>query len=68
MIIVMKPGRSAAEIDQQYTRNTLDISALPVLQTLTHLPIMIDPSHATGLSEFVPTMAIGAIAKTAQIR
>ncbi|WP_026082692.1 3-deoxy-7-phosphoheptulonate synthase [Mastigocladopsis repens] len=54
--------RGIRTFDKQYTRNTLDISAIPVLRTLTHLPIMIDPSHATGKSEFVPTMAMAAIA------
>ncbi|QSJ20020.1 3-deoxy-7-phosphoheptulonate synthase [Nostoc sp. UHCC 0702] len=39
--------RGIRTFDKQYTRNTLDISAIPVLRTLTHLPIMIDPSHAT---------------------
>ncbi|WP_414583061.1 3-deoxy-7-phosphoheptulonate synthase [Scytonema sp. PCC 10023] len=54
--------RGIRTFDQQYTRNTLDISAIPVLRTLTHLPIMIDPSHATGFSEFVSTMAMASIA------
>lgn len=54
--------RGIRTFDRQYTRNTLDISAIPVLRTLTHLPIMIDPSHATGFSEFVPTMAMASIA------
>ena len=54
--------RGIRTFDRQYTRNTLDISAIPVLRSLTHLPIMIDPSHATGFSEFVPTMAMAAIA------
>ena len=54
--------RGIRTFDRQYTRNTLDISAIPVLRSLTHLPIMIDPSHATGKSEFVPTMAMAAIA------
>ncbi len=40
---------------------TLDISAIPVLRSLTHLPIMIDPSHATGKSEFVSTRGISTI-------
>jgi 3-deoxy-7-phosphoheptulonate synthase len=39
--------RGIRSFDRQYTRNTLDISAIPVLRSLTHLPIMIDPSHAT---------------------
>src|SRR5204863_5535529 len=39
------------------TRNTLDLSAIPVLREQTHLPIMIDPSHATGIRKYVPSMA-----------
>ncbi|MEL7609246.1 MAG: 3-deoxy-7-phosphoheptulonate synthase [Bacillota bacterium] len=45
-----------------YTRNTLDISAVPVLKSLTHLPVIVDPSHATGLSEFVAPMTLAAVA------
>ena len=44
------------------TRNTLDISAVPVLREKTHLPIVIDPSHATGYSRYVPSMAIAGAA------
>ena len=47
---------------EPYTRNTLDLSAIPVLKQLTHLPIMIDPSHATGIREKVSPMARAAIA------
>ncbi|MUG91047.1 3-deoxy-7-phosphoheptulonate synthase [Scytonema sp. UIC 10036] len=54
--------RGIRSFDQKYTRNVLDISAIPVLRSLTHLPIMVDPSHATGKSEFVPTMTKAAIA------
>lgn len=54
--------RGIRTFDRQYTRNTLDISAIPVLRSLTHLPIMIDPSHATGRSEFVLPMSMAAIA------
>jgi 3-deoxy-7-phosphoheptulonate synthase len=54
--------RGIRSFDRQYTRNTLDLSAIPVLRKLTHLPITIDPSHGTGLSEFVPSMAMAAIA------
>ena len=54
--------RGIRSFDKQYTRNTLDLSVIPVLRTLTHLPIMIDPSHATGYSKFVPTMTKAAIA------
>jgi 3-deoxy-7-phosphoheptulonate synthase len=57
--------RGIRTFDRQYTRNTLDISAIPVLRSLTHLPIMVDPSHATGRSELVPTMAMAAIASGA---
>ena len=45
-----------------YTRNILDIGAVPVLHKLSHLPVIIDPSHATGMSWMVPTMALGAAA------
>lgn len=44
------------------TRNTLDISAVPVLKQQTHLPVMIDPSHATGHSNLVPPMCYAAAA------
>lgn len=54
--------RGIRTFDQRYTRNTLDLSVIPVLRTLTHLPIMIDPSHGTGKSEYVPSMAFAAIA------
>lgn len=54
--------RGIRTFDSSYTRNTLDLSVLPVLHALTHLPIMIDPSHGTGKAEYVPTMAKAAIA------
>jgi 3-deoxy-7-phosphoheptulonate synthase len=54
--------RGIRTFDHQYTRNTLDLSAIPVLRNLTHLPIMIDPSHGTGWSSYVPSMAKAAIA------
>ena len=44
------------------TRNTLDLSAVPVLKRRTHLPVVVDPSHATGHSWLVPSMARAAIA------
>lgn len=44
------------------TRNTLDLSAIPVLHELTHLPVVVDPSHATGRSSLVPSMAAAAAA------
>ena len=47
---------------ETYTRNTLDISAVPMLKSLTHLPVIIDPSHATGLSKLVTPMCLAAAA------
>jgi 3-deoxy-7-phosphoheptulonate synthase len=44
------------------TRNTTDINAVPVLKNLTHLPVILDPSHATGHSDYVPAIARAAIA------
>ncbi|MBQ9031946.1 MAG: 3-deoxy-7-phosphoheptulonate synthase [Parasporobacterium sp.] len=45
-----------------YTRNTLDLAAVPMLRELTHLPIIVDPSHATGIARLVPPMALAATA------
>ena len=47
---------------ETYTRNTLDISAVSVLHELSHLPVIVDPSHATGKAKLVPPMAIAATA------
>ena len=47
---------------ETYTRNTLDLSAVPLLRSLTHLPIVVDPSHATGVSKLVLPMACAATA------
>ncbi|MBR6545434.1 MAG: 3-deoxy-7-phosphoheptulonate synthase [Clostridia bacterium] len=44
------------------TRNTLDLSAIPALRQMTHLPIIVDPSHATGYARFVAPMALAAVA------
>ena len=44
------------------TRNTMDLSAVPVLRQLTHLPIVVDPSHATGKRPLVPPLAMGGVA------
>ena len=44
------------------TRNTLDISSVPVIHELSNFPIIIDPSHATGIRQYVPQMAMAAIA------
>ncbi len=45
-----------------YTRNTLDLSAVPMLKELTHLPVIVDPSHATGIARLVPPMSLAAAA------
>ena len=47
---------------ETYTRNTLDLSAIPMLKELTHLPIIADPSHATGMARLVKPMAVAAAA------
>ena len=47
---------------ETYTRNPLDISAVPVLKELSHLPVIVDPSHACGLSRYVPPLALAAVA------
>ena len=47
---------------ETYTRNTLDLSAVPVLHELSHLPVLVDPSHATGKSKLVAPMANAAAA------
>ena len=45
-----------------YTRNTLDLAAVPMLHELTHLPVIVDPSHATGINRLVSPMAMSATA------
>ncbi|MEI3100354.1 MAG: 3-deoxy-7-phosphoheptulonate synthase [Oscillospiraceae bacterium] len=45
-----------------YTRNTLDISAVPMLHELSHLPVIVDPSHATGIAKIVPPCALAGAA------
>ncbi len=50
---------------ERATRNTLDISAVPVIQKLTHLPIIGDPSHATGMRDMVGSMSLGLVASGA---
>ena len=54
--------RGIRSYDAQYTRNVLDLSAIPVLRELTHLPVIVDPSHATGASKLVRPMAMAAAA------
>ena len=50
---------------ETYTRNTLDLSAVPMLHELTHLPVIVDPSHATGIARMVKPMAMAAAACSA---
>lgn len=47
---------------ETYTRNTLDISAMPILKKLSHLPVIVDPSHASGISWLVEPLALAAVA------
>ncbi len=47
---------------ETYTRNTLDLSAVPVLKELSHLPVIVDPAHATGRNSLVEPMALAAVA------
>ena len=47
---------------ESYTRNTMDLAAVPVLHHLTHLPVIVDPSHATGKRWLVPPLALGGVA------
>ncbi|MBQ5847388.1 MAG: 3-deoxy-7-phosphoheptulonate synthase [Treponema sp.] len=50
---------------EKATRNTLDLSAIPILRGLTHLPIIVDPSHAVGIRDNIPPMGLAAIASGA---
>jgi len=54
--------RGIRTYESTYARNTLDISAVPILKKLTHLPVVVDPSHATGKADLVPSMAAAAVA------
>jgi len=47
---------------EPFTRNTLDLSAVPAVQSLSHLPIVVDPSHATGKSELIEPLCLAALA------
>ena len=44
-----------------YTRNTLDLSAIPLLKELTHLPVIVDPSHASGLARLVSPLSLASV-------
>jgi len=47
---------------ETYSRNTLDLSAVPAVKELSHLPIIVDPTHATGRVSFIPSMSLAAVA------
>ena len=46
---------------EKATRNTLDLSAIPVVRSLTHLPVIVDPSHGVGIRDKVPPMGLAAV-------
>ena len=52
---------------ETYARNTLDVAAVPILKSLTHLPIALDPSHGTGIREMVSPMAKAGVAAGADV-
>ncbi|GAC1349847.1 MAG: hypothetical protein NVSMB27_26790 [Ktedonobacteraceae bacterium] len=54
--------RGVRSFDTGYTRNVLDLSCVPMVQQLTHLPVIVDPSHATGRADLVPIMCCASIA------
>jgi 3-deoxy-7-phosphoheptulonate synthase len=58
-VILCERGVRAFETD---TRNTLDLSSVPLAKSMSHLPIVVDPSHAVGRSDLVPPMCMAALA------
>ncbi len=54
--------RGIRTFDTQYSRNTLDLNIVPILKSLTHLPVVVDPSHGTGFRHLVSPMAIAGMA------
>lgn len=58
-IILCERGISTFET---YTRNTLDLSAVAALKKLTHLPVVVDPSHSVGIASLIPSMCLAAVA------
>jgi 3-deoxy-7-phosphoheptulonate synthase len=54
--------RGVHPLDRDYTRNTLDLNAVPVLKHISHLPVIVDPSHGTGVARYVPAMARAGLA------
>src|SRR5262249_57164424 len=56
------PAERGIRTFERATRNTLDISAIPVIKSLSHLPVIVDPSHAIGIRDKVPPAARAAVA------
>jgi 3-deoxy-7-phosphoheptulonate synthase len=54
--------RGVHPLDRAYTRNTTDLNAVPVLKEISHLPVIVDPSHGTGHARYVPAIARAALA------
>jgi 3-deoxy-7-phosphoheptulonate synthase len=54
--------RGVHPLDRSYTRNTLDVNAIPVLKEISHLPVIADPSHAVGHAKYVPAVSRAALA------
>ncbi|ADG41499.1 MULTISPECIES: 3-deoxy-7-phosphoheptulonate synthase [Leuconostoc] len=63
---IMLMERGIRTYDNKYTRNTLDVSAIPVLQSMTHYPVIADASHASGVAKFVSPLALAATAAGSQ--
>lgn len=59
---VMLCERGVHPLDRSFVRNTLDLSAVPVLKEISHLPVFVDPSHGVGVARYIPSMALAAIA------
>jgi 3-deoxy-7-phosphoheptulonate synthase len=59
---VMLCERGIRTFDNKYTRNSFDVNAIPVLKELTHLPVIADPSHATGVRRYVGPVSLAAVA------
>ena len=59
MVVFLRP---LAPDFEKATRNTLDLSAVPVIRAKSHLPILVDPSHGTGVRDYVSPMAKAAVA------
>src|SRR5207244_6570009 len=57
--------RGVHPLDRTYTRNTTDLNAIPVLKEITHLPVIVDPSHGIGHAKYVPNIARAALASGA---